>query len=356
MADKIKTYTPERSSNFRLVSDIATTNNSVDFSTTTSYYLEGDVDVTIVNRQDYHHHLNSNKANHRAKKLIIRTTLELNSNFRIVKFVNDMTSIKDRSGCINEDIQNIIEELVNRNTLNNNLNYARIMYEKEILLDNVSANDVLYINDLDIVVYKGSVDPFVKHPYGEFKRSMIIDKNDEVHNAASVSIELIDNDNSISDRYFTALGKVFKIVPHKNLQKRSGAYVEIKTSTGSKVELIDFSSLEEKGIYPTHEKALSSGNTEHAYKESLLAFDQQVALQQKANLSLKEELEATKTKNLQLKDTIDARSLVRTDYYEGKSVERKEGLEIMKHVPAVAVGIVSCFAVMRAIAPAPKKK
>lgn len=135
----------------------------------------------------------------------------------------------------------------------------------------------LYVNSRDTVVCLEAVSSEVRHPY--HVRDQLVEKYQEVmgnRQGVNFFLELIDNEDEISDRYWFCSNRVFSVKPHKDPSRKSGVWFGVSqvVKNGNQAEpeiiRIDFADAEkELGLYRTKEEAASSGDVKLLRQEEL---------------------------------------------------------------------------------------
>ena len=101
---------------------------------------------------------------------------------------------------------------------------------------------------------------------------------------------------------------------------------------------------------------------EHEHKRQVLQWDAEkrnltmeheaamnrIAMEHKQQLNaLESQAKARDEEIARLKDEIEKRKVVRNDYYESRSSERKDNSELIKYIPALLIGALGVFALAR---------
>lgn len=195
-------------------------------------------------------------------------------------------------------------------------------------------------------------------------------------------IEIVDNNNSINDRFTYAFNTVLKIGTVVDPDRTEGVYVTSVSDVGmstSETNTVRYSLGEAEikfGMYRTREEALTKGDPELISKNllektrmeleeaknkaSLMESEnRQLEAQKKKELmelevTHKEKILAMEAKNKEmsselarLKEELEKRKIVREDYYESRSSDRKDTSEIIKFIPAVLGGFIAAALLFR---------
>lgn len=214
--------------------------------------------------------------------------------------------------------------------------------------------------------------------------------------------EIVDNTDTIKERFIFSGNQVIKIPVIKSVSRESGLYVtSVRDFGNDKSETITtpfilstqdggakFAEGEKKyGLFRTREEALTHGHPEnisnsrmeemvqqtkimeqqtkvmeHEHKRQVLQWDAEkrnmvmeheaamnrIAMDHKQQLNaLETQAKARDEEIARLKDEIEKRKVVRNDYYESRSSERKDNSELIKYVPALLIGALGVFALAR---------
>lgn len=197
-----------------------------------------------------------------------------------------------------------------------------------------------------------------------------------------ILFEIIDNENMIKERFTYACNTVLRLPAIKDINRTSGIYVSNIRDVGQTTSITDticytLLDAEKKfGLYCTKEEALTNGNPELIAKSlvertklELEEFKNKVSIGESENRQLeseykrrlllieseqKEKMLIMETDNkvktaeiLKLKEEIDRRKLIRDEFYESRSQERKDTSEMIKFIPAVLIGFIGAAVIFR---------
>lgn len=195
-------------------------------------------------------------------------------------------------------------------------------------------------------------------------------------------IEIVDNESTIRERFTYACNSVIRIPAIKDPTRSSGIYASTIKDVGQSVSMTDttvytLTEAESKfGLYATTEEARTNGNPEMIAKHmiektrvelmesknraSLLeAENRQIeagyktkmiileAEQKEKFLQFENENKVKTAEILRLKEEVEKRKLVRDEYYEARSSERKDSSELVKFIPAVLMGFIGAAIIFR---------
>jgi hypothetical protein len=249
--------------------------------------------------------------------------------------------------------------------------------------------DTYYIDDLDLHLHYGKFFDDRVHPHSkEGRLSSCISETLQTDTGSGVLIELVDNENSISDRYLYAFKEVHELKPVIDRSRPSAVYltrVNPRFTRGARVAVtsIPLEDAEERiGLYRTREAAVAGGdgsvlsktehlNAETELRKSKIELEQtkvrvsaeetertkelsemkhlmsKMEMEQKARMAeMDHQLEQTKKANTELKERLDIRKSSRADRYDERSTNRKDSSDLIKFVPAAILGLAAGFAYM----------
>lgn len=229
----------------------------------------------------------------------------------------------------------------------------------------------VYFHDVDLLVSNLSLDRCPEHPYSEqgMLRTRAMDLQQQTGGRFGFSIEIIDNQGVIGDRYINIGGQVSRIAASTNYRKMDGVYVSWNHGVSGKLDLPDT----QVRMYPPEEadvefklfrsyaEAIHYGNGDEARKKELAELEHRTALQKsklaeekvisdrkaleldQALKSLTHQHEALRVERDEIlsrqSHTLEIEKQKIRDYYEGRSYERKDRSEVVKILPTIAMGI-----------------
>lgn len=235
--------------------------------------------------------------------------------------------------------------------------------------------DEIYLTNADIVVSKKRNHSYARHPFcqGSLQKEKFDFLSDK--KGMSISIEIIDNENLISNRYYLLMNTVYKLVPQEDNTRNNGVYLTQidHVSDQNEPSIIttryDFKDAEDTlGLYKTIEEARLAGDISREREKELetLQFEnKRIALEIKKleqehnrimtdktqiirELQLEnEKIQADNLKDKmklekdlhELKAKLDKEKVERNDHYEERSKNRQESLEITKYLPAIIAAV-----------------
>lgn len=244
----------------------------------------------------------------------------------------------------------------------------------------------VYYGELDLVA---SIDPpetVIPHPHSEKGRKAKIAASvvgATKSEAFGYSIYIVDNFGKYGPRYVNIGSKVYRVNSIRDNAQKDGIYVVAPQpvegdidSVGEDIVRYDFEGAEDSvGLYRTYDEAASLGDLSTARKRSLAELEQSnlVLTRDLANMKNQQAIDSVKRdqelaevterhnrEKLALeerirKDEVHAKEreaeLERKrqelkDYYEERSLARKDSSETMKVLPAIIVGVGAVAAVL----------
>ena len=247
--------------------------------------------------------------------------------------------------------------------------------------ESIFKNDIYSVEHDVVITARDETINKLSHPYDTLKNveakyeTML--KN---HNGVGISIDIIDNDNEIGNRYVFIGGNVLEIIPSRNAEIESGVYYTTlsKGVNGTEANTVryDFGDNEKIiGLWPTREEAESAGDVKGLMSKQILELENQAKeMTHKHRMELEEINRTAKEEEQKRKDRISAleeesanrqaelnelqrqheiklttqkqefeeKRLRDQDYYERKSYQRKdvhEGLKVAGGILAAGLTI-----------------
>ena len=260
----------------------------------TSYINNLPTPVVVVERNGLRHTVR-NASNNYNQNFIIRTEIVVRQ-----EAYNDIERV---IACLDENSNSdlkVIKETYYLHRNNKMYHGMTIVIDHPITMESIKEKDgSLYYKNKDVVISTLPLLDAPSHPYsdGVISTKDFEGFNDE-HNV-NIRFEIIDSNETLSNRYICIAKQVYKILPKKDGQRRDGIYVtttERDISTASKRKLVqtryDFEGCEKTlGIYKTSEEAFSSGDNGLARKEELAKQEHEYKLELQKGSVRKLELE-----------------------------------------------------------------
>lgn len=348
-------------------------------------------DITVVFRnnlaQTFEKNANLPPAqNKTSKSFVIRTVYSFKGALNITKMINRIQEFRKMSNMDNGELEIIYATLFN--AFNSNRNCTNVAVAIDRYIDSTAFNNHnnVYLTDVDLLLQKGMYDPNIVHPFstdGAILNKYKHQLSDQL--VSGVFVELIDNDNSITNRYIYLAKQLFSVPTKKDKSRKDGVYFTNVNHNALGDLTIDpqhysFEDAEQKvGLYRTQEEALTHGNPEFACKaeweqkqkelleakrelellrndlkikemnrqEELdrLKHDQEIknnAMKEKM-AKLEEKAAKRKRKYDELKEKMEQKRDERKDQFEEKSQVRKNVLELIKYVPVVLIAVLTAY-------------
>jgi len=264
----------------------------------------------------------------------------------------------------------------------NKFRTMRIVLDCVIHESTIQQYRTLYIANRDTLISLEPPGAVVDHPY-----SYAALKNDRYKEAASaihgltISLELIDNEKQIGDRYVYFAKSIMLLRPIRDHLRASGIYLGVterdeKGQARVNTAVFNLEEAEEKlGLYKTREEALSGGDVKSLRQEQVAEMQHQYTVKQmelkEIERQLKEDNERLKADQLnremkikqleaqmnkekmeaearmqKMKAEFDAAKMKRESYYEDRSYQHKDNHDWFKLITGVLVGGLGVAAVV----------
>lgn len=370
-----------------VVYDVNPGHLDTDFSIVHFFVNNTPDDVTILNRHNVPVTVYRQSGGYcTGKHLVIRTLYQFTSKQRIIMTINAIDQISSRYK-LNEDLKHVREVLTQCFKNNPNLNAATVTVERRISTTLIKDSGSVYSPDTDFLISYGQNNFDRPHPFsidGQLvnTHAQLIQHDSTV----GLNIQVVDNEQSATFRYAYICKQLVKLNPQKDPTRQSGIYVTRHyVEDGEQIantEAYTFEEAEEKvGVFKNIDLAISGGNPEHITKATLLESEARLATLRADNVRLEEHVKTTnlehqreisrlkhereieaaeaKTKQLRLETALEEqrrindlakekrvdKRLEREDNYEERSYQRKDTHELIKYLPAIAIGIIAGIAI-----------
>ncbi len=222
-------------------------------------------------------------------------------------------------------------------------------YAYSVSAGRLNKDKVIYVHDLDMAFTIMSLEEQKKEPWQDYfaqQYDLYKEMRLEEKRGLYLNIELVDNDDLIGIQYTNVFGEVYEIIPVKDSFRSSGFYVTRSNKHGEVdrvEEILDFHTFEEMKsiykVYSTRQEAATFGDPETQRKIDLANKEIELA-DMKESLKEKDIELAKQAKILdEIKSERELRKMAETDYYESRSLDRKDSSEAFKILPALVVGI-----------------
>ncbi len=254
------------------------------------------------------------------------------------------------------------------------------------LLELKNYGGTVYYGELDLVVSLNPPETVIPHPHSERgRRASIatISASDKDPKAFGYSILTVDNFSQYGPRFINIGGNVYRVNPVQDFAHKDGVYLTSDRPVNGDlfmpiVENVHYSfeaAEEALGLYKTHEEAETLGDLGTARKEVLAKLEQANLVMSKDLAHLKQrqsieqaeadrqrqEMEAAHNREkLTLQETLatkeaawkeqeiqaEKRKAELKEFYENRSLARKDSSEVIKVIPAIILGIGTIGAVL----------
>lgn len=312
--------------------------------------------------------------NHRYNRsFVIRQELYLSDNLK--------HSVRDRllahDGVQSEDFRQFKELFFS--SYREQTHGLTMRYDYEVSPAMINENGgTIYIAELDIIL-STSNDDIPLHPFCYEAMTRQPYRVTDSGSNCGISIELIDNLDTIGPRYTRLMGKVIRVIPTKDGLKRNGLYVKyrgtIENQRGELENHIDFvpeDQLDEvtwlhrsfaearnapdREVEVIHElkelelisKRLSAENSMNKAQQDVVDFQMDRELKHEERRTRIEEAELN-TEITREKYHLDREQMRAKDHYEERSYARKDSSEWLKIFPTILLGAGAAFAALRGI-------
>ncbi len=244
----------------------------------------------------------------------------------------------------------------------------------------------VYFNDVDLMISQLPQEKAPFHPYSEMgmRHAEHTDLRKYGGGKFGFSVEIIDNQGAIGDRYLNFGGSVSVITATINPRKLDGIYINWNNSVKGRLDAPEANGHRytaeqadaEFHLFRNFADAQRNGNGDLSRQEELTKLEH-------TNSLLKLELQTEKTKAERMTAELDAKLKALTfqqetlakerqasvdkqnhlleaerqkmrDHYESRSYERKDTSEVVKVLPAIIIGIGAIFMAVRAFMPTAK--
>lgn len=303
----------------------------------------------------------------------------------------DQRSIQDMGGHItnmNTQLQSFGEErrilldainATSNDGIRNSINFTSV---RKIPLRDIQVTNLLFDQSSGYVLTLDNRHLTAVHP--ESIEGKMVGSHEQYVQArpTGLLIEIVDNEKLIKERFTFASNNVIHIPAICDADRLSGVYITRVRDIGQSVSVVDtekFSLIEAEvkfGLYRTHEEAQTNGNPEliakHLVERTKLELEEtknKASLMEAENRQLetvykkkflkleteqKEKIFSLEAKNkkkaseiLRLKEQVEKRKLVRDEYFDTRSQERKDTSEMIKFIPAVLIGFIGAAVLFR---------
>lgn len=381
----------------KLVYDIHTKENVVDFRISQFYLNNTDQDVLVLHRNNIPIKVDRSSGGFVGMgSFSIRTVYHFNTRSRIIDTITNLTNYRELFKMNEEELIVVHETLKKAFQETRDLSFLDIVIDKDVPIRSIRDQSAFYIPEADVVICDSR--SFLKYPHPYSKEGLALAGQHSFIETAHVSgvfVELIDNDNTIKNRYMYVAKQLIEIPARQDKNKTSGVYFTVaQFDRHNEVKLAplcySFDEAENVlGLYKTREEAYTGGNPEllssaeetrikkeladaktalerqHLETEQLkqeterekmshqrhqAILERDLEEQRRRYTMLKEELELAKVrranKSEKVKDKLEKKKRFREDYYEDRSYGRKDTHEFLKTSALVITAGLSLYAIV----------
>jgi hypothetical protein len=329
-----------------------TTENTNEFKVVQLYINNTNQDLCVVHRNNLPIVLKkTNNFFSASGSFVIRTIYHFGSKEQIVRTITQLTTWKENCKVRATELEIILGALICAyDSCNGHISYHSVTIDREVPMKTIKHHSMIYVNENDILICDPSTNTRIFHPYSEEgilqeKYYEFIDEN----KVSGVFIELIDNEHSIKSRYMYLAKQLIEIPARHDPSKVSGVYFtkaihDKLDETHLDCKHFSFEEAKESiGLYKTAEEAETGGNPELLSKISENKLKAELT-EQKAKAD-KEKI-ASEEYIISLRDQLEAKKMVRNDFYDDRAAVRKDSSEIYKVAGAVIATGLTVFALM----------
>lgn len=340
-------------------------------------YINGlSVDVRVVSRLGFEYIIPPSPGV-RGRGFVVRTVRKRSQRVRVDTSRLDVSKADEK----------VIDDSLTQTKIDFRGQLATDPVSTEIMRDDfVSNGGTVYLHNHDIVV---SVNPEENLIHPHSRQAMLDGFMETLPNipAQSVSgylVRIIDNHRRFGTKFINLNGRVLRVPAEMVPNFDDGVYVIMVGlsngdfgSTPAIVDVLSFEEAKEKiGLYDSVDEARALGdrakaidegykaerqrllNDELVYKTKLkdaeknlkdmeMAWDKEKLLHEQEKRRSEEEIARRKQEQDRLQHELNMVSIRRKDFYEERSLERKDTSEMMKWVPALILAVVGLIVGLR---------
>jgi hypothetical protein len=333
------------------------------FSQTVTYVNHTADDITVVMRNNLTVTIPAAKQPYGlSPALLIRTTYLFNNKDAMIITMSRLHGIIKESKVPNHDIALILEAFrIHNNNTNGSFSTFTVTIDRSIDHKTITSHAAIFEHETDILILNPRNLEFTPHPYSH--EGMMIDGYKEFvkkNNVSGVFIELIDNNNKISDRYMYLAKHLIQLTPTVDKDRKSGVYftvvgLDFTGEISIDPEFIEFTEAENKiGLFKNEEEAISGGDPsiisrsrEEELKREFAEFKRNTEIEktkaEREHTELQIALDEIRAKRT---DFYEERKLRRTDAYDEVSYTRKDNSEFIKFFATAVAAVVTTAAVL----------
>lgn len=282
----------------------------------------------------------------------IRNVYHFKGQEQIINTINNLQHLKKKCSIQANELDLVLTALLKAYDSDHRITSYSVAVDKEVPVKTLRNHSAIYVQEADVMLCDARSTMQCLHPYSE--EGMIhYDYHGmvEERRVSGVFLELIDNENTVKTRYMYVAKQLIEIPAKQDKSKVSGLYFTLADHDKlNEVHLepkhLSFDQAEkEVGLYKTREEALSGGNPEvlsrteeERVKRELAELKRQVDIekaetdrlkneQEQRLLEMNRQLEIEKQQSKRLQEELDAKKLIRADYYEDRKLDRSDRYE-----------------------------
>lgn len=384
------------------------TDINVPWTKTRSYINRSSVNVVVLDRNNIPTIVNGNDVYFHAEgdfvivdKYVLRGTKSNDACFDYIKEYQKYHTTEQK------ELSIFYRALKAKKESSSRLEYFELYIEYTVKTRHLKERNSFYLTRTDVVLGRHFHDVYHHHPFSDIglakgTTDKVMTELESACSGFSMMIDIVDNESKIRDRYFTYNDRLIAIQTRKDSTKKSGVYITeaLRGEDGKlkiKHDVIELDNISTaKFLYETEEDAKCYGNKQLALEKEIadqkleiirLSHDgqkkkeihennsydrkeknsqdthQYEAIRTEAQIAFerqKKENEELKFKNEKKSKKLDRKlhklnqkkvktedkRIKRNDYYDQRSMERKDSHELIKFIPAAIVGFLGLYALV----------
>lgn len=283
---------------------------------------------------------------------VIRNIYHFKGQEQIVNTINNLQHLKKKCSIQANELDIILSALLKAYDNDPRVVNYSVAIDKEVPVKTLRNHSSVYVPEADVMLCDARSTMQCLHPFSEEGR-IHYDYHGLVQErrVSGVFLELIDNENTVKTRYMYLAKQLIEVPAKQDRSKASGLYFTLAdhdklNEVHLKPRHLSFEEAEAQvGLYKTQEEALSGGNPEilsrteeERAKRELADLKRKVDLEKAENdrlradserqlLELNRHLEIEKQQSTRLKEELEAKKLIRTDFYEDRKSHRSDEYE-----------------------------
>jgi hypothetical protein len=178
---------------------------------------------------------------------------------------------QDGSESMNDDLQIVYKVLTDQQLIGKFSAVASVHIDRTILVDDLIRDSHCYVAISDLMIYQGLYHADMVHPYSVKARSTgLYEDINPAGVGLGITIELIDNEDSVAARYMSIAGRIYEVPVYKDVERPSGVYM---TDNHKGQTHLSYTALADigggLGMHRSIEEAMTAGNVELTQKSQL---------------------------------------------------------------------------------------